>query len=49
MKGETYTRKGGYLKYMYRNNDWNGERAGRLDGAKECRCIVPTANKVERE
>ena len=26
-----------------------GEKAGRLDRAKECRCIVPTRNKVERE
>ena len=30
-------------------NDWNGERAGRHDGAKEFRCTVPSGNKVERE
>ena len=40
-------RKGGYLKYW--NNDWKGKRAGTHDGTKECRCIVPTGNKVERE
>ena len=32
---ETHTRESGYLKY--RNNYWKGKRAGRLDGAKECR------------
>ena len=36
-----------YLKY--RNNDWKGKRAGRLDEAKECRHIVFTENKVERK
>ena len=46
-KGKTLTRKGEYLKY--RNNDWKGKRAGRLDGTKECRHTVPTGNKVERE
>ena len=35
--------------FKYRNNDWKGERAGRLDGAKECRYTVPTGNKVEKE
>ena len=44
---ETLTRTGGYLKYW--KNDWKGKRAGRLDGAKECRHVVPTENKVERE
>ena len=44
---ETLTRKGGYFKYW--NNDWKGKRAGKLDGAKKCRHIVPTGNKVERE
>ena len=47
VEGETLTRKGGYLKYW--NNGWKGKKAGRLDGAKECRHIVPTGNKVERE
>ena len=36
----------GYLKYW--NDDWKWKRAGRYDGAKECRHIVPTGNKVER-
>ena len=44
---ETLTRKGGYLKYS--NNDWKGKRAGKLDGAKECRHTVHTGSKVERE
>ena len=44
---ERFTQKGGYLKYW--NNDWKGKRAGRLDGAKECRQTVPTGNKVKRE
>ena len=43
---ETLTHRGGYLKY--RNNDLKGKRAGRYDGAKECRHTVPTGNKVER-
>ena len=47
VKRETFTHKGGYLKYW--NNDWKGKRAGRLDGAKEYRHTVPTGNKVERE
>ena len=34
------------LKYW--NDDWKGKRAGRYDGAKECRHIVPLGNKVER-
>ena len=34
---------GRYLKYW--NNDWKGKRAGRYDGAKECRHIVSTENK----
>ena len=33
----------------YRNNEWKGKKAGRYDGAKECRHIVPTGNKMERE
>ena len=41
------THKGGYFKYW--NDDWKGKRAGRYDGAKQCRHIVPTGNKVERE
>ena len=40
------THKGGYFKYW--NDDWKGKRAGRYDGAKECRHIVSTGNKVER-
>ena len=32
----------GYFKYW--NDDWKGKRAGRYDGAKECRHIVPTRN-----
>ena len=44
---ETLTYKGGYLKYW--NDDWKGKRAGRYDGAKECRHIVPTGNKVKRK
>ena len=32
------THKGGYFKYW--NDDWKGKRAGRYDGAKECRHIV---------
>ena len=47
MEKETLTRKGGYLKYW--NNDWKGKKAGRLDGAMECRNTVLTRNKVERE
>ena len=47
MKRKTLTRKGGYLKYW--NNDWKRKRAGRHDGAKECKHTVPTGNKVERE
>ena len=43
----TLTRKGGYLKYW--NADWKKKRAGRLDGAKECRHIMPTGNQVEKE
>ena len=43
---KTLTHKGGYFKYW--NDDWNGKRAGRYDGAKECRHIVSTGNKVER-
>ena len=45
MKRKTLTHKGGYLKYW--NNDWKGKRAGRYDGAKECRHIVPTGNKMK--
>ena len=37
------THKGVYLKYW--NNNWKGKRAGRYDGAKKCRHIVPTGNK----
>ena len=44
MERETLTRKGGYLKYW--NNDWKGKRAGRLDGAKECRHILPKGNNI---
>ena len=44
---EMHSHNGGYLKY--RNNDWKGEKAGRHDGAKECKCTVPTENKMERE
>ena len=33
-----------YLKYW--NNNWKGKRAGRYDGAKECKHIVPTGNKL---
>ena len=40
-----FTRKGWYLKYW--NIDWKEKKAGRLDGAKECRHNVPTGNKVE--
>ena len=40
-----FTHKGGYLKYW--NDDWKEKRAGRYDGAKECRHTVPTGNKVE--
>ena len=40
------THKGGYFKYW--NDDWKGKRAGRYDGAKECRHIVFTGNKVKR-
>ena len=36
------THKGGYFKYW--NDDCKGKRAGRYDGAKECRHIVPTRN-----
>ena len=43
---KTLTHKGGYLKYW--NDDWKGKRAGRYDGAKECRHIASTGNKVER-
>ena len=43
---KTLTHKGGYFKYW--NDDWKGKRAGRYDGAKECRHIVPTGNKVKR-
>ena len=43
---KTLTHKGGYLKYC--NDDWKGKRAGRYDGAKECRHIASTGNKVER-
>ena len=44
---EALTCKGGCLSYW--NNDWKGKRAGRFDGAKECRHIVPIGNKVEME
>ena len=47
VEGETHTHKDWYLKY--RKIDWNREKAGRYDGAKECRYIVPTGNKVGRE
>ena len=40
---KTLTHKGGYFKYC--NDDWKGKRAGRYDGAKECRHIVSTRNK----
>ena len=46
MERKTFTHKGEYLKYW--NNNWK-KRAGRYDGAKECRHIVPTGNKVEKE
>ena len=35
-----------YVKYW--NVDWKEKRVGRYDGAKECKHIVPTGNKVER-
>ena len=44
---EKLIHKGGYLEYC--NNDCKGKRAGRIDGVKECRHIVPTGNKIERE
>ena len=44
---KTLTHKGGHLKYW--NDDWKGKRAGRYDGEKECRHIVSTRNKVEKE
>ena len=44
---KTLTHKGWYLKYW--NNDWKGKRAGRYDGAKECKHIAPTGNKVKRK
>ena len=47
VKRKMLTHKGGYFKYW--NNDWKGKRVGRHDGVKECRHIVPTGNKVERE
>ena len=47
LERKTLTHKGGYLKYW--NNDWKGKTAGRYYGAKGCRHIVPTRNKVERE
>ena len=40
MERKTLTHKGRHLKYW--NNDWKGKRAGRYDGTKECRHIVPT-------
>ena len=43
---KTLTHKGGYFKYW--NDDWKEKRAGRYDGAKECRHIMSTGNKVER-
>ena len=33
---------------LYWNDHWKGKRAGGYDGAKECRHIVSTGNKVER-
>ena len=42
MERKMLTHKGGYFKYW--NDDWKGKRAGRYDGAKECRHIVPTRN-----
>ena len=42
MQRKMLTHKGGYLKYWY--NDWKRKRAGRYDGVKECRHIVPTRN-----
>ena len=47
VKRKTLIHKDEYLKYW--NNDWKGKKAGRYDGAKECRQTVPTENKVERE
>ena len=47
VEGETHTHKDWYLKY--RNNDWKVKRAGRHVGAKECRYIVPTGNKMKRK
>ena len=44
---EIHKHKSGYLKYW--NNDWKGERAGRLDGAKECKYTMPTGNKMEKK
>ena len=44
-EGEMHSHKGDY--FTCRNNDWKGERAGRHDGPKECRCTVPMGNKVE--
>ena len=41
------THKSEYFNYW--NDNWKGKRAGKYDGAKECRHIVPTGNKVERE
>ena len=47
MERKMLTHKGGYFKYW--NDDWKGKSAGRYDGAKKCRNIVSTGNKVERE
>ena len=43
MERKTLTHKGGYFKYW--KDDWKGKRAGRYDGAKECRQIVLTETK----
>ena len=41
---ESLTHKGRYLKNW--NNDWKGKRAGRLDGAKECKPVSAYAPQV---
>ena len=47
VKRKKHTHECWYLKYW--NNDWKEKRAGRHDGAKDCRYTVPTGNKVERK
>ena len=49
MKGETHTHKGWYLKYTIGTITGRRRELADTDGAKECRCTVPTGNKVKRE